>query len=459
MKLRYLWIIWFLLTAAAAFNFFYVITTDRAEGRQILLPGETTHGHYQIELACDACHTEFMGVKQDACESCHLEDLKRDKDTHPASKFNDPTNADRLAKLDAQKCITCHREHVPDRTGDMGLSIPSDYCWHCHEDVAEQRPSHVGMKHDSCQTAGCHNYHDNLALYENFLYTHRDEEDFLDDGRVVHRNFLASWSKGNPTDSLSVTDADAPSDLLLRPIVNEWSSTAHANAGVNCRACHDVTSEDSRTTTWKNKVGFDTCESCHPFETKTFLKGRHGMRLAMDMTPMSPSRARLEFKQEAGHKKLNCSSCHQPHRYDTNFAAVDACIGCHDDEHTKNYLNSSHYELWKNETNNESGKGSGVSCATCHMPRVTDDGGVVHVQHNQNDNLRPNEKMIRSVCISCHGLQFSLNALADTELIEKCFQGSPSVNIDSVKMAKEWFEEKERQKQERQNKRAKVSEE
>ena len=82
------------------------------------------------------------------------------------------------------------------------------------------------------------------------------------------------------------------------------------------------------------------------------------------------------------------------------------------------------------------------------MPRV-EEGGKVHVQHNQNYNLRPNEKMIRSVCMSCHGLEFSLNSLADSLLIEKCFQGQPTVTIDSAQMAKRWFQEKEKQKAQR----------
>ena len=149
--------------------------------------------------------------------------------------------------------------------------------------------------------------------------------------------------------------------------------------------------------------------------------------------------------EDAAHKRLNCSSCHQPHRYDTSFAAVEACISCHKDEHTNIYKNSVHFELWKKEQAGESEPGTGVSCATCHMPRVAD-GNDMHVQHNQNYNLRPNEKMIRSVCMSCHGLEFSLNSLADSLLIERCFQGQPSVEIDSAQMAKRWLESKGRKK-------------
>ena len=106
---RILWLLWSGMTLAGATYLGVAVTSDVSPGKRAMLPGETTHGHYQIELACNACHTEFMGVKQDACVSCHGAELKAEKDTHPASKFNDPTNAERLQQLDAQKSITCHR--------------------------------------------------------------------------------------------------------------------------------------------------------------------------------------------------------------------------------------------------------------------------------------------------------------------------------------------------------------
>ena len=81
--------------------------------------------------------------------------------------------------------------------------------------------------------------------------------------------------------------------------------------------------------------------------------------------------------------------------------------------------------------------GSGVTCATCHMPKLESEAepGVFRTLHNQNDNLRPNEKMIRTVCLDCHGLQFALDALADPALIDNNFQGQSKVSIDSIKMA------------------------
>jgi hypothetical protein len=59
----------------------------------------------------------------------------------------------------------------------------------------------------------------------------------------------------------------------------------------------------------------------------------------------------------------------------------------------------------------------------------------VLVQHNQNLNLRPNEKMIRSVCLHCHGLGFSLNALADAALVRRNFAGQPTARVASLEMA------------------------
>ena len=57
-------------------------------------------------------------------------------------------------------------------------------------------------------------------------------------------------------------------------------------------------------------------------------------------------------------------------------------------------------------------------------------------EHNQNDNLRPNEKMLRSVCMLCHGLGFSIDALADSKLIENNFSGKPGIHIESLDLVK-----------------------
>jgi hypothetical protein len=40
--------------------------------------------------------------------------------------------------------------------------------------------------------------------------------------------------------------------------------------------------------------------------------------------------------------------------------------------------------------------------------------------------------MIRTVCLDCHGFGFSLDALADRELVQRNFQGGPSRHVESL---------------------------
>ena len=145
------------------------------------------------------------------------------------------------------------------------------------------------------------------------------------------------------------------------------------------------------------------------------------------------------MKADAAHETLTCHSCHAAHRYDAKQAAVDACMTCHDDTHTLAYEGSPHHALWKRELSGELPDGSGVSCATCHMPRIEFDVNDwltrVMVDHNQSANLSPNSKMIRSSCMQCHGLEFSIDALADQTLIDNNFRGSPSLHIDTMDLA------------------------
>jgi formate-dependent nitrite reductase cytochrome c552 subunit len=180
------------------------------------------------------------------------------------------------------------------------------------------------------------------------------------------------------------------------------------------------------------------CADCHKDETTGFLAGKHGMRLAQKLTPMTPALARLPMKREAAHRELSCVSCHGAHTFDTRTAAVESCLSCHNDQHSLAYQKSKHFELWQSELKGAAPAGSGVSCATCHLPRESvgeaDDVRVL-AQHNQNLNLRPNEKMIRSVCLDCHGLAFSIDALADKALVQANFAGSPKRHIESIDMA------------------------
>ena len=151
------------------------------------------------------------------------------------------------------------------------------------------------------------------------------------------------------------------------------------------------------------------------------------------------ARARQPMHAEARNKDLGCTSCHSAHRFDTKKAAVESCVGCHRDDHTAAYERSPHAALWKKELAGELPAGSGVSCASCHLPRDEYrvpglDAKRVLVQHNQSDNLRPSEKMLRPVCLNCRGLGFATDALADAKLVRNNFLGQPGVHIKSLDM-------------------------
>jgi hypothetical protein len=459
-----LWLLWIALTVPAGL---YVLAVIAYGGnRSFLLIGKTTSGHHQIELACDACHTSVFGgpdVLQDACVNCHGAELKAANDAHPKSKFTDPRNADRVAILDARYCVTCHQEHRPNITRAMGVTLPDDFCVNCHIDIGEDRPSHKGLAFTTCAAAGCHNFHDNRALYQDFLEKHAGEPN----QRQVQRTALAEFLKAKENAikvprALVSADADAPSERMRdSAIVADWAPDAHARAAVNCSGCHATKSEPGR---FVASPGIETCKTCHASQARTFIEGKHGMRLrdgllasndgplglfkAAKLPPMSPASARQPMKADALHSELGCTTCHGPHRYDTRAASVEACTGCHDDQHTKAYFGSKHHELFKQEAAGALPPGRGVSCATCHMPIVEtrdEDGAAVRsVTHNQNDNLRPNEKMVRGVCGHCHGLPFTLDALADPALVAGNFKGLPSVHIESIEWAQRRTKERGR---------------
>lgn len=408
------------------------------EDRLVFTPGNMTRGHYQIELACDACHTPFAGVKQEACIGCHGARLAASNDSHPKKKFEDPRNADRLEVLNALQCVTCHLEHRPQQTRAMGVTLPKDYCYHCHQEVGDDRPSHKNLAFDSCASAGCHHYHDNTALYEDFLVKHTNEPAITTRPSVPLRNLgraLHAAGVGGKK-ALGLADQDAPVGQANTKALHEWAATSHAHAGVNCRDCHQPKDQPQ----WIARPGHEACNHCHERETKGFLEGKHGMRLAQqNLPPMTPALARLPMQPDAHDRVLGCTSCHGAHAFNTRTAAADACLGCHDDKHSRAYEGSPHERLWRAEQSGAVPPRRGVACATCHLPRTIhqqDKGDTrIRVEHNQNWNLRPNEKMVKSVCLNCHGLGFALDALADPALIANNFNGKPARHVESVDWA------------------------
>ena len=422
-------LVWFAVTIGVAGYLTYRLTGG---DRSIFQPGETSSGHHQIELACESCHTPFGGVRQDACLGCHQAELVLAQDSHDEARFNDPRFAGELAHLDVRQCITCHTEHRPEITGVMGVTLPADLCHRCHEAVGEERPTHRGLAFDTCATAGCHNYHDNRALYEDFLVEHGSVESATYPGILPERNAWIAVEFSNRV-PLGAADADGPASSNPEELGRAWAGSAHAAAGVACSDCHA-----SGNAAWNDFPTREVCGTCHELEPADYVAGKHGMREFVGLGPVSVAMARLPMHSEALTRTLDCGACHDVHTVDVQFAAVDACLACHADQHTLAYTESPHFELWQAEVNGDVPPGSGVSCAACHLPRETrriDGDDRIVVQHNQNANLRPNEKMIRDVCLACHSLELSIDALADRELVRHNFSGTPALHVPSIDMA------------------------
>lgn len=428
--------------------------------KTVFMPGPLSSGHHQLAESCESCHTDAFGggeVLQASCINCHGDDRKKPFDSHPIAKFKDPRNAARLKKIDATQCVSCHVEHRPEITLANGLTQPKDVCFHCHEDIGQERPSHEGMSFVDCTTSGCHNYHDNRALYTDFLTKHMDQADLLDNRKFEVLEFLSVVDQivEYPIDAYPIVkleDQDSPADLIFdNQIKLDWLESKHASAGVNCSACHQTANVDGIQSEWIDKPSLDGCVACHSDEVGSFQQGKHGMRLAAGLSPMTPDQSMLTMQEDSAHAELTCNSCHGAHRYDTQQAAVESCLGCHADDHSLSYKESPHYALWLDELSGATEPQTGVSCASCHMPRVDKDVSDwlsrVVVEHNQSKYFSPNSKMIRPVCQSCHGLPFSIDALADQSLIDNNFQGQASVSVGSVDLAREDAERHKKRQQ------------
>lgn len=465
------WLIWILGTLGLVA--FFTTTLLKGDDKTIFMPGPMTGGHHQIGVACDSCHKKAFTEQEDfqeSCIECHGEQREKPFDSHPSNKFADPRNASLLETINAQQCVTCHTEHLPEITHKQGYTQPKDFCVHCHAEIGEERPSHKGMDFMTCNDSGCHNFHNNRALYTDFLTKHINDSDNLEKQVLMQRDFAARLEEiatyphdAFPVKKLSFEDIDTQALDAARnsdddSIMDDWLATKHAQSGVGCNACHiNKTEDEKQIEVWKNKPNQEVCSTCHEIETKHFQEGKHGMRLKVGLSPMTPDQARLPMHKDSMSKELNCSTCHAAHRFDVKQAAVESCLTCHVDDHSLAYESSPHAELWEKEKRGELPEGSGVSCASCHMPRIEMDVSEwlerVVVMHNQNYNLIPNEKMLRPTCLKCHGLEFSINALSDKELVRKNFNGVSSFKTQSLKLAEEEqkrHEEKMKKKKQKQ---------
>ncbi len=232
-----------------------------------------------------------------------------------------------------------------------------------------------------------------------------------------------------------MTDALAVSQEQLQQIDQQWQLSVHALNDVNCSSCH----KDKETKALINQPSHESCQSCHEQETETFLLGKHGIRLLEKQSPLTPAMARIPMKSDAHSRVMNCNTCHNVHSVKTVPAAVDACLTCHNDTHSLNYEKSKHAQLFRAQAASlPRPDRASVTCATCHLPRqrldAEDDESLVFANHNNTYSLLPRDRMVKDVCMNCHGMEYSYNNIFDEAVVEANFDRVSTQELQTLEM-------------------------
>ncbi|MEM6451120.1 MAG: cytochrome c3 family protein [Cyanobacteria bacterium P01_D01_bin.105] len=241
---------------------------------------------------------------------------------------------------------------------------------------------------------------------------------------------MISWS----SPAIATTQED------LEAINQQWQTSAHALNNINCTSCHQAEEDNA----FIASPTHESCQSCHESAVDTFLLGKHGIRLLEDASPLQPKMARLPMQHDAFTQQMNCNTCHNVHTTNTVQASVDACLTCHNDNHSLNYQNSQHGKaVFAAITDNPTlprPDETMVTCATCHLPRTAQKKGdstlLVKVNHNNTYNLKPRDRMVGDVCMNCHGVEYSYNSIFDDELVEANFDRPPTLEHPSFELVR-----------------------
>ena len=225
--------------------------------------------------------------------------------------------------------------------------------------------------------------------------------------------------------------ADSVSKAQLQKIEQQWQTSAHALADVNCSSCHQ-----QETNQFVAKPTEESCRSCHETSVDTFLLGKHGVRTLEGLSPLTPAMAHLPMKENSLDKQMNCNTCHNVHTVDTYVASVDSCLTCHSDNHSLNYKNSPHANIFREIGTLPRPNAKSVTCATCHLPRQVS-GDEVLVNHNNTYTLMPRDRMVQEVCMNCHGVEHAYNSIFDDELVEANFARPPNQQLQTFKLVRD----------------------
>ena len=213
-----------------------------------------------------------------------------------------------------------------------------------------------------------------------------------------------------------------------------WQDSIHAFNNVNCSACH----QNQENPAFVAQPTYESCQSCHQNQVETFLLGKHGIRLHEGLSPLQPKFAQIPMQPSAKNRVMNCGTCHNVHSVNTQEAAVSSCLTCHADIHSLNYKNSRHAEIFFAQESLDHPSVEAVSCATCHLPRQTFEQATgpdfVGINHNNTLTLKPRDRMVKAVCMNCHGMEYSYNSIFDDGLVESNFDRPPTLEMETLEM-------------------------
>jgi hypothetical protein len=232
----------------------------------------------------------------------------------------------------------------------------------------------------------------------------------------------------------------AATEQEVQEIVDLWQPSAHALNDVNCASCH----QNNESNEFIANPDHESCRSCHEQSVDTFLLGKHGIRLLEGESALTPKIAQIPMKQDAFDQQMNCNACHNVHSVNTMQASVDSCLSCHNDTHSLNYENSNHAKAVFASQPLPRPSAESVTCAACHLPRITHKGSdgiqTAKVNHNNTYTLKPRNRMVGEVCMNCHGVEYSFNSIFDDDLVEANFDRPPTLQhqtFDLMRAAEE----------------------
>ncbi|MGH8134713.1 MAG: cytochrome c3 family protein [Steroidobacteraceae bacterium] len=320
---------------------FFAASANGGQLEKLLMPGDLSRAHMDLEADCDKCHdnTDRSRQKQ-LCMDCH-------KDVAGDIASRDGFHGRAVARAE---CNACHSEHKGRKADILGFT-PEAFD-HTRSDFA------LDGAHASTTCAACHKAGKKFREAPGrCIDCHRDDD--------VHAGKLGSDC------------AQCHETARFAPATFDHSKTKfplrNAHAKVACFACH-------RDPSFKGAPG--RCVDCHASDD--VHRGSRGPDCANCHGTVSWKETRFDHEKASGyallgkHAKLACDTCHRGG--DLKAPLPTECNGCHaaTDPHSGRF---------------------GATCADCH---TQDEWAVASFDHEKRAKFVLRGAHAELDCHSCH---------------------------------------------------------